>query len=1025
MSNARDDRDWLEKNSEREEHTFESVVSPAEEIGNMHVSSENYSTALEYFHKALESSEESTKQDKFRIYLQISDCHRRKGDYAEAQRYLDSTAKLAEHFPSREIVGKIEYRQAFLLLSKGQYDEALKAGFSAYRKLKKSDEHGEVASIQILIGHSYLRLGLYGEAEEFFQDALSSHRRAENRVGISYAYNNLGVLHKNACRWNRALASLSKSLEIAKTVGLTQQMIAVQTNLGTVYAKTRQFPQAISLFSNVIQTSERFGDQLRLTKALLMLGRTQVAAGEHAKAEKVLVRAQAMAEELGYTREATLAAEYMGELMIARGRYQDALANLRRALKEARAIAPQGDMTAESLRRLADVEFLINRPQEALVHIEEGLEVASACGEFYELGYFYRTRGLCNGRLGHRDKAIECLRASVSSFEEYQNPYEKACSQQILARLYVRQGDEAALLKAKHALVESITELGKLDQGQEQIVSQILLASVEQRLGNLDDALLAVYEADRIVDEEGEAKFRKALLALRSKIESQMSRATHRVLDQFSVLGEIQSGARSREQLIKGLGSTLKLIMEKLDAQSGFVAIPSRKGGSYQVVTREGLKRSEAQAILSWYKDTGRPERTVNGGFLVTDIENKPEAVSLLKKANDMNGSLLLQGLGFEDEKLGILCVHQSKDAARTQMGQEALHFVGAYSNLISLSVYEIVRSERKDQSLVRDKSKGFERIVTDNREMVKLLNLSERVAHSDATVLLQGETGTGKGLIAYAIHLLSDRRDRKFVHVNCAALPEQLLESELFGHVRGAFTGAFAEKEGLLLEADGGTIFLDEIGKTSLAMQGKLLQFLDSTEVRKVGSNQMIPVDVRVVCASKANLLQLCDEGRFLEDFFYRINDFPLTVPPLRDRPEDITLLMYHYVDKTSRDMGKDIDGVTDDFLEKLKAYRWPGNVRELEKIVKRAIILADDGDRLSIEHLAPEVVDAVKTTKRQEKESESKRLTLKERIEQIEQREILDALKRHQGNKSQTAIYLGISYPNLLSKIKRYNFQ
>jgi transcriptional regulator with GAF, ATPase, and Fis domain/Tfp pilus assembly protein PilF len=1023
MSNARDDRDWLENNPEREGHTSESVVSPAEEIANMHFSSENFSTALEYFHKALESAEDSADQDKFRILLRICDCHRQKGDYAEARRFLDLAAKLSERFSSKEIDGKIEYRQAFLLLSGGQYEEALKAGFSSYRKLKKSNEHGEVASIQILIGHCYLRLGLYGEAEEFFQDALSSYRRVENRVGIAYAYNNLGVLHKNACRWNRALASLSKSLDIAKTVGLTQQLIAVQKNLGVVYGKLRRFPEAISSFTSAINIAERFGDQLLLTRALLMIGRTYVAAGEPAKAEKMIVRGQTMAEELGYAREATLAAEYLAELMISRGRFEDALVNLRKALKDARAIAPQGDMTAESLRRLADIEYLLNRPREALAHIEEGLEIAEACGEFYELGYFHRTKGMCQNRLGERDEAIDSLRKSIELFAEYGNPYEKAHSQQMLARLYVRRNGEAALLKAKHVLTDSIVEYGKLEEGAGQVVSQMLLASVEQKLNSLDDALLAVYEADRIVDEEGLEKFRKALLALRKKIESRMSRATRSVLEQFSVLGEMQSGARSREQLIKGLNSTLNLILDKLGAHTGFVAIPSPTGKTVQIASRVGMPRQQAQAILSWYSATAGADETVAGGVLITDVENKPEARVLREKAGNLTGTLLLHGLGFEDENLGVLCVHQVMDGVKPPIGQDALHFVGAYSSLISLSVYEIVRSERRNQARTKDSSKGFQSIVTDNKEMIKLLNLSERVAHSDATVLLQGETGTGKGLIAYAIHLLSDRRDRKFIHVNCAALPEQLLESELFGHVRGAFTGAFADKEGLLREADGGTIFLDEIGKTSLAMQGKLLQFLDTAKVRKVGSNDMIPVDVRVICASKSNLLQLCDEGRFLEDFFYRINDFPLTVPPLRDRPEDITLLMYHYVDKLSREMDKVIDGVTDEFLEKLKSYRWPGNVRELEKIVKRAIILADEGDRLSVNHLAPEIMESREVAEALEETDNP--VTLRERIERLEQIEIVEALKRYEWNKSQAAIHLGISYPNLLSKIKRYNIQ
>jgi transcriptional regulator with GAF, ATPase, and Fis domain len=1016
MSNARDDREWLE-NERSGKGTPGPVYTTGEEIGEMHYATENFSTALEYFQKALGSPDGSPYPDKFRVLLRISDCHRKRGQYADAQRFLDAARVVVDEL-SDEALGRIEYRQGFVLLWQGNYDRALKTGFDAYRKLKHSQAHSEVAYIQLLIANCYQRLGLMSEAEDFFMDALSSYRRAEDRIGIAYVYNSLGLLHKNACRWKRALASLSKSLDIAKTIGLSQHLILVQLNLGVVYAKVRRFSDAISAFDAAAVGAERFGDQFNLTRALLMTGRTLTMCGNLAKAEKSLLRAQAMADELGYGRESSLADEYLGDLMFARGEYECAMTNLNMALAKAQRIAPEGDVVAECLRRIADVQYLQNRPREAQKTVDEGVRIANLCGEVYELGFFYRTRGLCSSRLGDHAGAVAALDKSLDAFDTYGNPYEKARTEQVLARVIVRSGADSSLLRARSALANSVIEFSKLEEARDQIVSHVMLANVEQRLGNLDDALLAVFEADRLAEEEHHRKFRRALRALRSRIEARMSSSTTRVLDQFSVLGEIQSGARSRDQLVKGLTSTLNLILEHLGASSGFVAIPAATGKGLQVVSREGIDRKEAQAVSAWYA-----RQQTNGVLVLTDLERHAEADEIRSVLTDPRGTLLMQGLGFESESLGVLCVHQTHDSPRGPWGSDALHFVAAYSSLISLSIYELVRSERRgrQKSRVTNTAKGFQSIVTENKDMIQLLNLAERVAHSDATVLLQGETGTGKGLIAYAVHLLSERRERKFVHVNCAALPEQLLESELFGHVRGAFTGAFADKDGLLTQANGGTVFLDEIGKTSLAMQGKLLQFLDSHKVRKVGSNDLALVDVRVICASKSNLLKMCEEGRFLEDFFYRINDFPLTVPPLRDRREDIPLLMYHYVEKSSREMDKAIEGVTDDFLARLEAYRWPGNVRELEKIVKRAVILADDGDWLGLEHLGPEVV----STPVAPPAAGDVPVTLRERIEQIEYGEILRALQRHSGNKSQAAIQLGISYPNLLSKIKRYNIQ
>jgi two-component system NtrC family response regulator len=1016
MSNARDDREWLE-NDRSGKRGPKSVYSPSEEIGEMHYATENFSTALEYFQKALSSPDIAPYPDRFRLLLRISDCHRKRGQYADAQRFLDA-ANLVVDEQSDEAMGRIEYRQGFVLLWQGHYDRALKTGFEAYRKLKHSRAHSEVAYIQLLIANCYQRLGLLGEAEDFFMDALSSYRRAEDRIGIAYLYNSLGLLHKNACRWKRALASLSKSFDIAKTIGLTQHVILVQLNLGVVYSKLRRFSDAISAFDAAANGAERFGDQFNLTKALLMTGRTLTLCGSYAKAEKALLRGQAMADELGYARESSLADEFLGDLMIARGEYRSAMANLKVALSKAQKIAPEGDVVAECLRRIADVYYLQNRPNDALEASEEGLRIAKMCGEVYEFGYFHRTRGLCRSRLGEHQGAIEDLQKSLDAFDQYGNPYEKARSEQMLARLYVRSGSESSLLKARGALSNSVIEFNKLEEAQGQIVSQVMLANIEQRLGNLDDALLAVYEADRLAEEEHNRKFRRALQALRNRIESRMSSATTRVLDKFSVLGDIQRGARSREQLVKGLTSTLDLILEHLGAHAGFVAIPGANGRGLQVVSREGFERKEAQAVASWCT-----RENASGVLVLTDLERRADAAELREMLGSPTGTLVVQTLGFEGEDLGVLCVQQTDDSTRGPLGSDALHFVAAYSSLISLSIYELVRAERKGRQKPRSSaSKGFQSVLTENKGMIKLLNLAERVAHSDATVLLQGETGTGKGLIAYAIHLLSDRRDRRFVHVNCAALPEQLLESELFGHVRGSFTGAFADKDGLLHQANGGTVFLDEIGKTSLAMQGKLLQFLDTHKVRRVGSNELALVDVRVICASKTDLLKKCEDGSFLEDFFYRINDFPLVVPPLRERREDIALLMNHYIERVAREMGRTIEGATDAFLTKLEGYAWPGNVRELEKVVKRAVILADDGDWLDVEHVAPEVLKAMPTAPAG---SEDEPITLREHIERLEYSEIQDALRRNSGNKSQAAIQLGISYPSLLSKIKRYHIQ
>jgi len=237
----------------------------------------------------------------------------------------------------------------------------------------------------------------------------------------------------------------------------------------------------------------------------------------------------------------------------------------------------------------------------------------------------------------------------------------------------------------------------------------------------------------------------------------------------------------------------------------------------------------------------------------------------------------------------------------------------------------------------------NFDEIVGRSPTIQSLLNNVKRVAATDASVLIQGESGTGKELIAHAIHSASKRQKNPLIKVNCAALPSGLIESELFGHEKGAFTGAIAKRIGRFELADGGTIFLDEIGEIPLDIQVKLLRVLQEQEFERVGGQTPIKVDVRVIAATNRNLHHEVAEKNFREDLYYRLNVFPLTTPPLRDRIDDIPLLAYFLIDKYAMKMGKKVTGISELSMQRLQSYRWPGNIRELENVIERAIILAD----------------------------------------------------------------------------------
>ena len=307
-----------------------------------------------------------------------------------------------------------------------------------------------------------------------------------------------------------------------------------------------------------------------------------------------------------------------------------------------------------------------------------------------------------------------------------------------------------------------------------------------------------------------------------------------------------------------------------------------------------------------------------------------------------------------------------------------------------------------------------FENLVAESAAMRRVLDTLGRVAQTDTTVLLQGESGSGKEVLARAIHEASPRRDAPFIAVNCPAIPEQLLESELFGHVRGAFTGAIADKVGKFEQANGGTLFLDEIGDMRLDLQAKLLRVLQEREVDKVGARSPVAVDVRIIVATNRDLRRCVDEGTFREDLFYRISIVPLRVPPLRERREDIEPLVSHFLKKRGATFR-----VSDAALEALRRHDWPGNVRELENAIERAVALSGGKPLLGPEDLPEAVLD------RRRHRVGPWSLEIPEEgivLEDVEKELLRAALEKAGGNQSQAARLLGISRQTLLYRLEKY---
>ncbi len=303
---------------------------------------------------------------------------------------------------------------------------------------------------------------------------------------------------------------------------------------------------------------------------------------------------------------------------------------------------------------------------------------------------------------------------------------------------------------------------------------------------------------------------------------------------------------------------------------------------------------------------------------------------------------------------------------------------------------------------------------------MLNIFETIRKIADYRTTILLQGESGTGKELIARAIHETSQRRSAPFVAVNCGAIPENLIESELFGHKKGAFTDAVKDKKGLFEEADGGTILLDEIGELPLLLQVKLLRVLQENEVRPVGDTKLLPVDVRVITATLRDLEQDVIEGRFRDDLFYRLNVISLRIPPLRERSEDIPLLVEHFMQVNRKRLCLNVSSIEQDALASLLSYPWPGNIRELENCIERAMILSE-GESITVGSLPKSLRRDLQSTSARTSEHET--LSIKHHTRTLEETLIRRALEQTHGNRTHAAKLLEISHRTLLYKLKEYN--
>jgi DNA-binding NtrC family response regulator len=457
-------------------------------------------------------------------------------------------------------------------------------------------------------------------------------------------------------------------------------------------------------------------------------------------------------------------------------------------------------------------------------------------------------------------------------------------------------------------------------------------------------------------------------------------------------------------------------------------------------MARERILIVEDEKLIRW----SIRSRLQDDDYRVVEAESGAQAFKILAEEEcdlvlldfrlpDTTGLDILERIRKEMPELSVVMMtaYGTVESAVQAMKLGAFDYLTKPVNLdeLALIVQKALETTvlRREVRRLRSENReihGSIRIIGKSRAMQEVMELVGKVSASQATtVLLEGESGTGKNVVAKAIHYGSPRADRPFVNITCSALTETLLESELFGHERGAFTDAKSQKKGLLETAEGGTAFLDEIGEMGMAMQVKLLRFLEEKAFKRVGGTRDIQVEVRIIAATNRNLEQAVREGRFRDDLFYRLKVIPIRIPPLRERRDDVPLLVQHFIDEFNRELRKTTEGVEPEALERLVAYDWPGNIRELRNVVERIMIL-ESKERIELVDLPGEILGSGDGAGRPAEQGDTRNVIPlgSMTLEDLEREAICQALEQANHNQVKAAKLLGISRDTLRYRMKKF---
>jgi len=983
------------------------------ELGEKALAQSRYETAAERFYAALERDGGSLEQEAITRSL-LSKALEELSKYEEAQ----------------EVIGKCDDPRTLSLLSPGtrarvrlrigwvnsflrNHAKAIASLNEARRLfLEHADELG-VSESHYALGRTYIEINEYRIARDHLVLAASFQKTAADPTLLAQIYNRLGVVDFHEGSFSNSKQNYLRALELVERSSNTNPLGLILLNLGTAiyFGYPGEREEAAAYLKRAIECLEKGGHKDYLTLAYNNLGYNLQYAGQWGEAVEALEKAIEVSQRFEQPSYEATARVTLAEILCARGEFSGAESHLRRSLDLIE--GPDKWLESNALRVLASVYRATGRSESALKTLRQALQLSTSIGDLN--GVTLAQVGLADlhySQSGY-EQAREYLELAQERLKEEKSLSISGLIQRLTGKLEQASGRHA---EAKQHIAQSISIFTTTEITYELALSQyemgLLLKSARDLKGAESNLLQAKAIFERVGAEPDIETCRRALAALTEADEgSQVLRVSP--INDVLLMQRLIEASASRELLLRELAA---VISENFPVEQVAIFRLDETGISEALAT-QAVGREAAERIGASLDPTTTETISRSADGYIIRIGNSSRApIVVYVKANDT----------FDVGRLQPLL-------KQAELGLETCSLRAAATS-----------------GPIRDREQPFQTImpgfIVASASMFDVIDKIYKIRTNDVTVLITGESGTGKELVARYIHNQSARARAIFLPFNCTATPKDIIDSQLFGHRRGAFTGATANYPGIIKAADGGTLFLDEIGDVSLEVQPKLMRFLQEGEIQPLGETKPLRVDVRILAATNTDLERAVEDGRFREDLFHRLNIIRIHVPPLRDRREEVPVLAAHFMEHFSSRSGKQGVTITQEAIDALSNHDWSGNVRQLRNELERVVAYALDGARISMDDLSPDVSNPRRQMRPDRNQyeyaafagsngrrsiqrangnysnarpTESGAVKLKIATAELERRLIQESLDRNRNNLSRTAIELGLSRRGLRLKL------